>query len=91
MTNRWPYLKRYVEDSRYEIANNLVNNTIRPIALGRKNYLFSGIHNGAKRSALFYTLVSNAKLQGLEPFPYLRDVLEIIAIIFSTKSQTCCR
>ena len=79
MTNRWPYLKRYVEDGRYEIDNNLVENAIRPIALGRKNYLFSGSHNGAKRSALFYTLVSNAKLQGLEPFSYLRDVLEIIA------------
>ena len=79
MTNRWPYLKRYVEDGRYEIDNNLVENAIRPVALGRKNYLFSGSHNGAKRSALFYTLVSNAKLQGLEPFSYLRDVLEIIA------------
>ncbi len=79
MTNRWPYLKRYVEDGRYEIDNNLVENAIRPVALGRKNYLFSGSHNGAKRSALFYTLVSNAKLQGLEPFAYLRDVLEIIA------------
>ena len=79
MTNRWPYLKRYVEDGRYEIDNNLVENAIRPVALGRKNYLFSGSHNGAKRSAIFYTLVSNAKLQGLEPFSYLRDVLEIIA------------
>ena len=79
MTNRWPYLKRYVEDGRYEIDNNLVENAIRPVALGKKNYLFSGSHNGAKRSAIFYTLVSNAKLQGLEPFSYLRDVLEIIA------------
>ncbi|MHB2148146.1 IS66 family transposase [Calditrichota bacterium LG25] len=79
MTNRWPYLKRYVEDGRYEIDNNLVENAIRPIALGRKNYLFSGSHNGAKRSAIFYTLVSNAKLQGLEPFSYLRDILENIA------------
>ncbi len=79
MTNRWPYLKRYVEDGRYEIDNNLVENAIRPVALGKKNYLFSGSHNGAKRSAIFYTLVSNAKLQGLEPFSYLRDILEIIA------------
>ncbi|MHB2148179.1 IS66 family transposase [Calditrichota bacterium LG25] len=79
MTNRWPYLKRYIEDGRYEIDNNLVENAIRPIALGRKNYLFSGSHNGAKRSAIFYTLVSNAKLQGLEPFSYLRDILENIA------------
>ena len=79
MTNRWPYLKRYVEDGRYEIDNNLVENAIRPVALGKKNYLFSGSHNGAKRSAIFYTLVSNAKLQGLEPFSYIRDILEIIA------------
>jgi len=79
MTNRWPYLKRYTEDGRYEIDNNLVENAIRPVALGKKNYLFSGSHNGAKRSAMFYTLVINAKLQGLDPFSYLRDVLEIIA------------
>ncbi|MBA7540612.1 IS66 family transposase ISPto8 [subsurface metagenome] len=79
MLGRWKYLKRYVEDGRFEIDNNLIENAIRPVALGRKNYLFAGSHNGAKRSALIYTLVANAKLQGLEPFAYMRDVLSQIA------------
>jgi hypothetical protein len=79
MLGRWKYLKRYVEDGRFEIDNNLIENAIRPVALGRKNYLFAGSHNGAKRAALIYTLVANAKLQGLEPFAYMRDVLSQIA------------
>jgi transposase len=79
MLGRWKYLKRYVEDGRFEIDNNLIENSIRPVALGRKNYLFAGSHNGARRAALIYTLVANAKLQGLEPFAYMRDVLSQIA------------
>ena len=79
MLGRWKYLKRYVEDGRFEIDNNLIENAIRPVALGRKNYLFAGSHNGARRAALIYTLVANAKLQGLEPFAYMRDVLSQIA------------
>jgi transposase len=79
MLGRWKYLKRYVDDGRFEIDNNLIENAIRPVALGRKNYLFAGSHNGAKRAALIYTLVSNAKLQGLEPFAYMRDVISRIA------------
>jgi len=79
MLGRWKYLKRYVEDGRFEIDNNLIENAIRPVALGRKNYLFAGSHNGARRSALIYTLVANAKLQGLEPFAYMRDVISRIA------------
>ncbi|MEA1948441.1 MAG: IS66 family transposase [Thermodesulfobacteriota bacterium] len=79
MLGRWKYLKRYVEDGRFEIDNNLIENAIRPVALGRKNYLFAGSHNGAKRAALIYTLVANAKLQGLEPFAYMRDLLSQIA------------
>jgi len=79
MLGRWKYLKRYVEDGRFEIDNNLIENAIRPVALGRKNYLFAGSHNGARRAALIYTLVANAKLQGLEPFAYMRDILSRIA------------
>jgi len=54
-------------------------NAIRPIALGRKDYLFAGSHNGAQWAAAFYTLVTHAKLQGVEPFVYLRDVLSRIS------------
>jgi transposase len=79
MLNQWSRLEMYVTDGRLEIDNNLVENAIRPIALGRKNYLFAGSPEGAKRAALIYTMVSNAKLQDLEPLAYLRDVLERIS------------
>lgn len=79
MLNQWSRLEQYVTDGRLEIDNNLVENAIRPIALGRKNYLFAGSHEGAKRAALIYTMVANAKLQSLEPFAYLRDVIARIA------------
>ena len=79
MLNHWPRLEIYLTDGRLEIDNNLVENAIRPIALGRKNYLFAGSHKGAKRAAAIYTLVANAKLQEVEPFVYLRDILRRIS------------
>ena len=79
MLNQWSRLEQFVTDGRLEIDNNLIENAIRPIALGRKNYLFAGSHEGAKRAALIYTMVANAKLQGLEPLAYLRDVVARIA------------
>lgn len=75
MLGRWKALLGYLEDGRYEIDNNLVENAIRPVALGRKNYLFAGSHNGADRAALIYSLVATAKLQGVEPFGYLKEIL----------------
>jgi transposase len=77
--NSWDKFQVYLTDGRLEIDNNLVENAIRPIALGRKNYLFAGSHKGAKRAAAIYTLVSNAKLADVEPFSYLRDVLRRIS------------
>ena len=74
----WTRLSRYVEDGRLEIDNNLVENSIRPVAIGRKNYLFAGSHNGAKWAAIFYTILANAELTGLEPMSYLKDLLEIL-------------
>jgi transposase len=79
MHSFWYRLEKYVEDGRLEIDNNLVENAIRPVALGRKNYLFAGSHNGAKRAAIIYSLVSTAKLQDKEPFAYLKDILARIA------------
>lgn len=77
--NRWPELKRYLDDGRYEIDNNLVENSIRPIALGRKNYLFAGSHEGARRLAVVYSFAATARLHGIEPFAWLKDVLTRIA------------
>ena len=79
MKGHWDRLEAYISDGCLEIDNNLVENEIRPVALGRKNYMFAGSHDGARRAALLYTIVANAKLQGIEPFNYLRDVLRRIS------------
>ena len=79
MLNQWPRLERYVSDGRLEIDNNLIENLIRPVALGRKNYLFAGSHDGARRAAIVYSLVATAKQHHIEPFAYLKDVISRIA------------
>lgn len=76
---QWSKLERYISDGRFEIDNNLIENAIRPVALGRKNYLFAGSHEGARRAALIYSLVATAKRHDVEPFTYLKDVLSRIA------------
>lgn len=76
--NQWPYLVRYLEDGQLEIDNNLVENSIRPVAIGRKNYLFAGSPTGAKWGAIVYTLVASAIRQGINPMDYLADVLRRI-------------
>lgn len=78
MLGQWSKLEKYVTDGRLEIDNNLVENAIRPVALGRKNYLFAGSHEGAKRAAMVYTLVATAKLHHVEPYEYLKDILSRI-------------
>ena len=75
MLNRFNYISRYLQDGRLEIDNNLAENLIRPIAIGRKNYLFAGSHKGAQRAAMIYSLLACCKLHGLNPFEYLRDVI----------------
>ncbi|MDX1580671.1 MAG: IS66 family transposase, partial [Alphaproteobacteria bacterium] len=65
---QWVKLQTYMDNGRLEIDNNLVENIIRPVALGRKNYLFAGSHEGAKRAAIIYTLVTNSRMHDVEPF-----------------------
>lgn len=72
---RWDKLSLYTTDGRLQIDNNLVENSIRPVAIGRKNYLFAGSHNGAQRAAMLYSLLGTCKLNGINPFEWLRDVL----------------
>ncbi len=69
------YLVRYLDDGRLEIDNNLAENLIRPIALGRKNYLFAGSHEGARRAAMLYSFLGCCKKHEVDPFQWLRDVL----------------
>jgi transposase len=75
----WPRLRTYVQDGRYLIDNNRIENTIRPLAIGRKNYLFAGSDRGARHAALMYSLLGTCKLNGVEPFAYLSDVIARIS------------
>ena len=73
--SRWGALIAYVDDGRLEISNNAAENAIRPVTLGRKNWLFAGSNAGGERAAIFYTLIRSTKLNGLEPEAWLRNVL----------------
>jgi len=73
---RWEKLSRYVENGMLSIDNNPVENSIRPVALGRKNYLFAGSHEAARRSAVLYSLLGTCKMHGIEPYTWLKNVLE---------------
>jgi transposase len=70
----WDQLIRYLDDGRLEIDNNLAENAIRPFVIGRKNWLFSTSVKGVKASANLYSLIECAKINGLEPYAYLRRV-----------------
>ena len=72
-------LTRFVTDGRLEADNNVAENAMRGIALGRRNYLFAGSDRGGERAASIYTLVATAKLNGLNPETYLKDILANIA------------
>ena len=70
-----PRLSRYVNDGRFCIDNNLVENAIRPLALGRKNFLFCGNHDAAVRAAIVYSLVDSCKALDVDPREWMEDVL----------------
>lgn len=72
---RWEKLCRYTLDGMLEIDNNPVENSIRPVALGRKNYLFCGSHKAAERTAIIYSLLGSCKMQGIDPYVWLKDIL----------------
>jgi transposase len=76
---RWQALIRYQDDGRIEIDNNTAERSIRPIVLGRRNYLFAGSDRGGESAANIYTLIGTALLNGVEPYAYLREVLGRIA------------
>jgi len=77
--SRWEALLRYVDDGRIEIDNNAAERSLRTVALGRKNYLFAGSDAGGERAAAIYSLIGTAKLNGLDPEAYLRNVLSRVA------------
>lgn len=77
--SRWEALCRFAADGRLEMTNKAAERAIRPLALGRKNYLFAGSDTGGARAAVMYTIIETAKLNGLDPEAYLADVLDRIA------------
>ena len=74
----WNRLIRYTENGQCEIDNNLVENSIRPVALGRKNYLFAGSHQAARHAAMMYSFLGTCKINDVEPFAWLKEVLRKI-------------
>jgi hypothetical protein len=71
----WKRLSRYAENGRWEIDNNAIENSIRPVALGRKNYMFAGSHEGARNAAMIYSFLGTCKINNVEPYAWLKDVL----------------
>src|ERR1043166_1296039 len=71
----WPTLTVYLDQGQIEIDNNLVENAIRPTALGKKNWLFFGEAEAGQRGAILYTIIESCRRRGVEPYQYLRDVL----------------
>jgi transposase len=73
--SNFPLLGVYLGDGRVEIDNNLVENSIRPTAIGKKNWLFFGDAEAGQRSAILYTIIESCRRRGINPYEYLRDVL----------------
>lgn len=72
--NQWQALNRYVEDGELAIDNNAAERAMRPVAIGRKNWLFVGSPNAGERAAILMSLIASCKLNSVEPWAYLRDV-----------------
>jgi len=73
---QWQALRRYTENGDLAIDNNAAERALRRIAVGRKNWLFAGSDEGGRRAAILYSLIASARLHGLDPFAYLRDLFE---------------
>jgi hypothetical protein len=76
---RWEALMRYCDNGRLEIDNNAAERALRAVALGRKNYLFAGSDRGGDSAAVIYSLIATAKLNGIDPENYMRNLLSCIA------------
>jgi len=77
--NQWTALGRFLKDGRLELSNNACERALRKVAVGRNNWLFAGSDEGARRAAVIYTVVGTCRLRGVEPWVWVRDVLEKLA------------
>lgn len=74
--NQWEKLVRYCDDGRLEIDNNRDERAVRPLAIGRRNYLFADTPQGAHTNARFYSLIETCRLHGHEPYAYLKHIFK---------------
>jgi len=96
LKTQWPKILELFNNGRYELDNNLIENKIRPLALGRKNYLFAGSHEGAQRIAMMYSFLGTCAAKDVNPMTWLTDTLEKIndtkikdlAVLLPTKSRS---
>ena len=84
----WPALQVYLHDGRVEIDNNLVENAIRPTAIGKKNWLFIGDAHAGQRSALLHTLIESCRRREIDPYAYLREVLTRLPHLTNHQTHT---
>ena len=77
--NRWEALTRYLEDGRLQIDNNMAENSIRPIALGRKNWMQLGSEDGGRRAAILMSLTGSCRSIGIDPYLYIWDIIDRIS------------
>ena len=85
--NQRQYLCAFLEHGEVDISNNLAENAIRPFVVGRKNWLFSDTPKGADSSAIVYTLVETAKVNGVDPYAYLLRVLSLLPYLGKTPAN----
>jgi transposase len=85
--NQWDELTVFASDGLLEADNNMIEREMRPIALGRKNYLFAGSHDGARWAATLYTLIGSAKIHHLNPYEYLKDIMRRVHTHPASKVQ----
>ena len=85
--NQWPKLERYLEDGKLEIDNNLVENKIRLLALGRKNFLFSGNHHAAQNAAMMYSFLGTCKANGVNPNQWFQQTIEKLPYCKTTEDR----
>ncbi len=79
MLNRWPAFARFLTDGRICLTNNAAERALRPLALGRKSWLFAGSDRGGERAAMMYSLITTAKMNDVDPQAWLADILARIA------------
>ena len=74
----WARLTRYIDNGQVEIDNNLIENSIRPVAIGKKNYMFAGSHEAAQQAAMMYSFLGTCKINNIEPYSWLKTTLSRI-------------